>query len=76
LAFLPESRAVRELRDLVRFCVGPVMQFDVQLVLKAEEVPWSRLGDESPAGPRLGWCAWLKTGEFEHDASDAVLEVN
>jgi type VI secretion system protein ImpH len=76
LAFLPDSRAVKELGDLVRFYVGPVMQFDVQLVLKADEVPWCRLGDESAAGPRLGWCSWLKTGEFAHDASDAVLEVN
>jgi len=71
--FLPDGRAVQELRDLVRFYIGPLLQFDLQLVLKAEEVPWSRLGDESPAGPRIGWCGWLKTGEFAQDADDALF---
>jgi type VI secretion system protein ImpH len=73
LSFLPDGRAVQELRDIVRFYAGPIMQFDLQLILKAEEVPYSRLGDDSPAGPRLGWCGWLKTGEFEHNPEDAVF---
>jgi predicted component of type VI protein secretion system len=47
----------------------------LQLILKADQVPFSRLGDDSPVGPRLGWCAWLKTGEFVQDASDAVFAV-
>jgi type VI secretion system protein ImpH len=76
LAFLPDGKAAKELCDLIRFYVGPVVQFDFQLVLKADEIPWSRLGDESLAGPRLGWCGWLKTGEFTHDAPDAVFEMN
>ena len=75
LEFLPDGKAVEELRDLVRFYVGPVLQFDLQLVLKAEEVPWCRLGDESPEGPRLGWCGWLKTGEFGQDAREAVFQT-
>lgn len=75
LAFLPDGRAIEELRDLVRFYAGPVMQFDLQLILKAEEVPYSRLGDESSAGPRLGWCGWAKTAEFERDAGDAVFNA-
>ncbi len=74
LAFLPDGAAVQELRDLVRFYVGPVLQFDFQLILKATEVPWNRLGDESPTGPRLGWCGWLKTGEFPENVGDAVFQ--
>jgi type VI secretion system protein ImpH len=73
LAFLPDGRAVDELNDLVRFFAGPILQFDMQLVLQAEEVPWCQLGDESPGGPRLGWCGWLKTEEFSRDADDAVF---
>jgi len=73
VGFLPDGDAIEELRDLVRFYVGPVLQFEVQLILKADEVPWSSLGDESPAGPRLGWCGWLKTGDFRNDAADAVF---
>jgi type VI secretion system protein ImpH len=76
LVFLPESPAIQELRDLVRFYVGPVLQFDLQLILKADEVPWTRLGDETPAGPRLGWCGWLKTGEFPTDVGDAVFSLS
>ncbi|HEY1755879.1 MAG TPA: type VI secretion system baseplate subunit TssG [Bryobacteraceae bacterium] len=73
LAFLPDGDAIGELQDLVRFYVGPVLRFDVQLVLKADEVPFSQLGDESRAGPRLGWCGWAKTEEFQNDAGDAVF---
>jgi type VI secretion system protein ImpH len=75
LSFMPGSQTIRELGELVRFYVGAALQFDVQLVLKAGEVPWARLGDESPAGPRLGLCGWLKTGEFPGDATDAVFSV-
>jgi type VI secretion system protein ImpH len=76
LAFLPEGKAVTELYDLVRFHVGPVLQFDLQLVLQADEVPWCRLGDETPEGPRLGWCGWLKTEIFTQDAGDAIFAMN
>jgi len=76
VSFLPESKAVSELYDLVRFYVGPILQFDLQLVLRAHDVPWCRLGDETPAGPRLGWCGWLKTEVFEQDADDAVFALS
>jgi type VI secretion system protein ImpH len=75
LSFLPGSKAVGELHDLARFYIGPILQFDLQLVLRAHEVPWCRLGDESPSGPRLGWCGWLKTEVFSEDADDAVFAI-
>jgi len=76
VSFLPGSKAEAELNDLVRFYVGPIWQFDLQLILRAHEVPWCRLGDETPSGPRLGWCGWLKTEVFEHDACDAIFAMN
>lgn len=75
-AFLPDGDAIEKLRDLVRFFVGPVLQFDVQLVLAADEVPGSCVGDETAAGPRLEWCCWLKTDPFEKDAPDAVFSLS
>jgi type VI secretion system protein ImpH len=75
LEFLPEAKAVRELRDLVRFYVGPVPQFDLQLVLMAKQVPGARLGDQGADGPRLGWCGWLKTEEFTRDVGDLQYAV-
>jgi len=48
------------------------MIFDVQVFLRAAEVPYCRLDDEGFDAPRLGWIGWLKTGEFVADAGDAV----
>jgi type VI secretion system protein ImpH len=73
LAFLPGKEAACELIDLVRLFVGDVPAFAWQVVLRAAEVPWCRLGDDSAAGPRLGWCAWLKTEEFCVNPDDAVF---
>jgi type VI secretion system protein ImpH len=42
----------------------------LRLILKAAEIPALRLGE---AG-RLGWTTWLKSGPFEQDADDLVLE--
>lgn len=71
--FLPEGKAVTELVDLVRFFAGDILRFDWQVILRADEVPWCELGDEGASGPRLGWCAWLKTEEFANDADEAVF---
>jgi type VI secretion system protein ImpH len=84
--FLPGTKASNELRDLVRFYIGPVLEFDVQLVLMAEEVPWCRLGDEGPVELELaerlqrqgqpGLCGWLKTSEFGDDAGDVIFRFD
>ena len=49
------------------------MAFNVQLILRAADVPYCRLDDESTDAPRLGEMAWLKTREFLTDAGDAVF---
>ena len=71
LEFLPDAEPTKKLRDIVRLFAGTVLQIEWQPVLRAEEVPSCRLGDETPAGPRLGWTSWLKTEEFTADADDA-----
>ena len=62
------------LQELTRFYLGIVLSFDLQLVLKRGDVPWCELGEEDLDGPRLGWCAWLKTEDFVNDASHALFE--
>lgn len=74
--FLPAGRAFRSLIQFSRFFAGQEYDFDVQLVLKAAEVPWCRLGALGEGPPRLGWSAWLKTGEFTHDAAEAIFAGN
>lgn len=71
--FLPASRLFRPLVQFTRFIVGQEFDFDIQLVLKAEEVPACRLGEQGERAPRLGWTTWLKTKEFTRDADDATF---
>jgi type VI secretion system protein ImpH len=72
--FLPDGKAFAELVELTRYFVGLALEFDIQLVLRAPEVPWYALTDESVDAPRLGWLGWLKTEEFREDARDAVFD--
>lgn len=73
LSFLPGSKALRELDDITRLYVGPSMQFEVQLVLLAQDVPLCSLDDDSPEATRLGLLGWLKTEEFSCDVGDPVF---
>jgi type VI secretion system protein ImpH len=69
---LPSGSAFQPLVQLTRYFIGQEFDFDVQLILRAAEVPRCRLGAKGIGGPRLGWSSWLKTEEFAHDAGDAV----
>jgi type VI secretion system protein ImpH len=72
--FLPCERGFRSLVELTRFFTGLTLDFDVQLILKAGQVPACRLtGRPGKEAYRLGWSSWLKTKEFVGDASDAIL---
>jgi type VI secretion system protein ImpH len=71
--FLPAGKAFRPLVQFARYIAGQEFDFEVQLVLKAEEVPGVQLGEKGIRAPRLGWTTWLKTKEFSKDAEDAVF---
>ncbi len=71
LDLLPGERGFRSLCELTQFYVGDEFDFEIQLTLKAAEVPESRLSAVS--GPKLGWTSWLKTREFEADDSRVKL---
>jgi type VI secretion system protein ImpH len=58
---------------LARLYVGPELDFDVQLVLRAADVPACQLADDGGLGPRLGWNTWLCSGPRDRDADDAVF---
>lgn len=63
--FLPTGRALQPLRDLAAFYVGPCVDVEVQLVLRASETPAARL--DAPSPPSLGWTSWLPIeGRTEH----------
>ncbi len=69
---IAERKAFYLLSHLVRLYVGMELDFDVQLVLKAEDVPACQLADGG-IGPRLGWNTWVCSGPLTQDAEDAVF---
>jgi type VI secretion system protein ImpH len=74
LGFLPSGSAWTELNSLTRFFCGPHIEVETQLILERDEVPNCELGDDSPAGPRLGWVTWIKSGdEFDRSPEDSIL---
>jgi type VI secretion system protein ImpH len=73
-AAVPARKAFFLLCHLVRLYVGPELDFDVQLVLKAEDVPACRLDAGAEAGARLGWNTWIHSQPLADDADDAVFE--
>jgi type VI secretion system protein ImpH len=70
---LPQRKAFFLLVHLVRLYLGPELDFDVQLVLRAPDVPGTHL-DRGGLGPRLGWNTWILTENAVKDAEDAVFE--
>jgi type VI secretion system protein ImpH len=78
--FLPDRDPIREaksyflLMQLVRFYVGPELDFDVQLLLRGSDVPETRLASGEQDGGRLGWNTWLRSQEYADVATDAVFE--
>lgn len=72
--FLKGGAAHAALRSLLRFFAGDAIDFEVQLVLKREDVPKPSLDAAWGDGPRLGWVTWLKSGEgFDRDPADTIL---
>ena len=71
--FLPTATDFPLIIQFTRFFVGQEFDFEVQLVLKASEVPQCRLGDTSDSAPRLGWTTWARTGVFTQDVDDVVF---
>ena len=71
LRLLPGGDRLRRLVALVRNYAGDQLLWDLNMILKREEVPPLRLGD----GGMLGWTTWLGTRHVDTDADDLVLDV-
>ncbi|HWN93610.1 MAG TPA: type VI secretion system baseplate subunit TssG [Methylomirabilota bacterium] len=66
---LPDGEAFQRLQKWVLNYVGHEFMFDVQLVLRKEEVPDVKLGVTG----KLGWTTWMKSAPLPHDADDLVM---
>jgi type VI secretion system protein ImpH len=69
---LPGSESFARLKAWVRNYVGDELSWELQLILKAAEVPVVRLGESG----RLGWTTWLKNLPFEKDVDDLIVEAD
>lgn len=57
LDFLPTGSGYTRLCELTRFFVRDELDFEINLILKADEVPETYLGQQT----QLGWLFWLRT---------------
>ncbi|HWY88933.1 MAG TPA: type VI secretion system baseplate subunit TssG, partial [Gemmataceae bacterium] len=79
VSFCPDQSAAPGRKDffklmhLVRLYVGPELMVDVQLILKASEIPRCKMLHTPSKGPRLGWNCWLTRKPMQQDSYDAVF---
>ncbi|MBP2198269.1 type VI secretion system baseplate subunit TssG [Pantoea cypripedii] len=69
--FLPDGKGACEVRDWVRHYLGIEMQWDLSLILAAEDVSGVTLGGNA----RLGYTSWLGQPDQPVDREDFVFEV-
>ena len=73
--FLPVGSAYQPLRTLVRFYAGDEFDFELQLILKREEVPSCELGAQFDQAPLLGWVSWSKCNPLSRDPAETILPL-
>jgi type VI secretion system protein ImpH len=73
--FLPDGNAYKSLAALTKFFCNAEFDFEVQLILKHEEVPLCGIDLDEAAAPRLGWVSWLKSKPFSQDPGDTILNL-
>jgi type VI secretion system protein ImpH len=72
-AFLPNGSAYQPATELTRLFAGLEFDFDIQLALQKQEVPFCKLTTKDNARPLLGWTTWLKTRPFKTDDAQVIL---
>lgn len=76
---LPGTPGLRVIEQLIRTYAGVALDFEVQLILKASDVPACQLvglSGESSSRPSLGWTTWLGKAMIPVDSGDAVFRFS
>ena len=66
---IPSGEALVRLTAVIRNYAGAGLDWDLNLVLKRDEVPAAKLGEFG----ELGWTTWLGTRHEKTDASDMII---
>ena len=70
LEFLPGGSGCEPLRGILNFYANREFEFEIQLILKRDEVPACDLASR----PTLGWTTWMNSGlSFGRDPGDTIL---
>lgn len=72
--FLPGAAGLSALKSLVRQYVGFEFAWDVQLILRQDDVPAWSLGRSTVAGA-LGRSSWMNQRARRRDAADLIMNV-
>jgi type VI secretion system protein ImpH len=73
LALMPDRALYPQLVELIRLYCGPSIAFDIQIILRKEAIPQTRLDTRSPVG-RLGWDTWALQGKATNDSDDTIFD--
>jgi type VI secretion system protein ImpH len=63
---------LERLKRLVRLYVGPVLDYDINIILDRRDIPETQLGGGS-SDVRLGWNAWARCEPALRDSDEAVI---
>ncbi len=69
----PRGDTLVPLSQMIRTYAGPELDFDVQPVLLADEVPACQLGGDDSDPSCLGWNTWLSSQPLADDVDEAVF---
>ena len=74
-AFLPNGSGHAPLKSIVKFMAGLELDFDIQLILKKQQVPSTILTTRAMRKPLLGWTTFLKTKPFKANDEQVILQT-
>jgi type VI secretion system protein ImpH len=72
---MPNGDGLRPLCEMTRLFAGPELDFEVQAVLKPQEVPRCRLRTAGSERPHLGWNTWASSRKRTREADEAVFSL-
>lgn len=72
--FLPGARASQALSRMLGIFTGPTLEYEIQLILRAEDVRGLGLSPDRTGG-RLGWDSFVATAPQQQDRADICYQL-
>lgn len=70
MSLRPDGRRIKEIYAISRLYVGDGLNFDLQIILKKEDIPFAQLGNGTV---RLSWNSWARVADADKDSRDAII---